>query len=193
MAFQEDHTYSDQELLKGLVEQNHKLLTALYRRFYPSVANYVLQHGGQEVDAEDVFQEGLVILFRKAPTLNLTSSLLTYFMAICKRIWWNRMRDFKKRPLPLKEEIIQGADDDLMIAIEQSEKYQLYQEKFSMLGTECQRLLKLFFAGTRMQEICEAMGLSSVGYAKKRKYLCKNRLVKMVQEDPRYQEIITKP
>ena len=40
-----------------------------------------------------------------------------------------------------------------------------------------------------MEEIVKRLGLSSVGYAKKKKFKCKEKLVALVKQDGRYLEL----
>jgi len=60
------------------------------------------------------------------------------------------------------------------------------------LGPDCQQLLQLFFAKVKMAAVAERMGYASEGYAKKRKYQCKEQLIKHVKADARYAELSKK-
>ena len=73
--------------------------------------------------------------------------------------------------------------------IEQNEQDQLYRRQFQRLGADCQRILNLFFDKVSMSDIAQKMGFSSVSYAKKRKFQCKQKLVKLIKEDPLFQEL----
>ena len=77
----------------------------------------------------------------------------------------------------------------IMEVILEAEERRLFQKHFERLSPECQQILGMFFEGKSMEEIRKNLGLSSVGYAKKRKFVCKERLIKAIQSDPLYLEL----
>ena len=178
---------SNQEYLDGLQKRDGATINHIYQDLFPGILKYVIESGGQRVDAEDVFQEGLIILYRKINQLELTSSFNTFLFAVCKRVWWKK-RD-KKIPVLETDEKQEASEEDALEAIEQNEQYTLYKEKFKLLGQDCQKLLKHFFGGLKMEKIAEEMGYGSVSYAKKRKFVCKEKLANLIKKDSRYKEL----
>ena len=56
---------SDQKIIDLIRNNQHsKALTKLYR-IYPAVLKYVTEYGGAESDAEDIFQDGLLVFMNK--------------------------------------------------------------------------------------------------------------------------------
>lgn len=187
-----EHRLADEQYLDGLLGRDPAVLENIYEHFFPGIAKHVLDNSGSREDAEDVFQEGLLALYRKAKggNLALSSSFYTFFYAVCKRIWLKKLtRGKADKALPLEEERVGEIADDAVQALEQSEQYQLYRSKFRLLGEDCQNLLRLFFKGVSMAEIAGQMGYGSEGYAKKRKFQCKEQLVQLIKTDGRYQEL----
>ena len=117
-------------------------------------------------------------------------SFKSYFLAVCKYLWFNKVR---KR----QAQIIEPTDDqkwnesfsDVDILIEDQEKRKLFKQKLSQLSPACQAVLNSFFNGESMKEIAANMGFKSEGYAKKKKFQCKQALIKMIQEDPIFREL----
>ncbi|MBC7921664.1 MAG: sigma-70 family RNA polymerase sigma factor [Ferruginibacter sp.] len=74
--------------------QDRAAYELLYRLVMPSVVRLVRRNGGNVADAEDVFQETLMVLFEKVqrPDFRLTASLKTYLITIARNIWLNRLR-----------------------------------------------------------------------------------------------------
>jgi hypothetical protein len=70
------------------------------------------------------------------------------------------------------------------------ERQQLFDAAFLQLGEDCQKLLRLFFEKTPMTDIAEQMGFASEGYARRRKFQCKDYLVELVKKQPQYLELI---
>ena len=65
---------SDQQLLEGILHADRQSLLALYDRYFSELLSYVRKNNGQEADAEDLFQEVIMVLFRKLQSGNLTLS-----------------------------------------------------------------------------------------------------------------------
>ena len=51
-------------IIKQLRKGNPKAISLLYE-YFPIVKNYILKNSGLVSDAEDVFQESLIILYKK--------------------------------------------------------------------------------------------------------------------------------
>lgn len=85
---------TDYTLLAALRQQDNKAIQFVYWDFFASVRKYILLHGGSEPDAEDVFQEALLVLLSniQKPDFELSASIKTYHFAICKNIWKSKLR-----------------------------------------------------------------------------------------------------
>ena len=73
----------------------------------------------------------------------------------------------------------------------EEEKRKLLRDQMARLDNCCRKILALFFTGAAMSEIKEKLGLSSLSYAAKRKFKCKEKLVQLVKQDQRYRELLT--
>jgi len=186
------HRLTDEQYMDGLLKRDSRTLEHIYQHLFPGIAKHIQEYGGSQEDAEDVFQEGLVVMYRKAKanSLILKSSFYTFFYAVCKRIWLKKKSQRKgKMELPLEEVSLSELEADAVTILEQSEQYALYRSKFNLLGEACQKVLRLFFKGESMIEIAKQLGYSDARYAKKRKFICKEQLVKLIKSDTRYQEL----
>ena len=166
-------------------------LRKIYEEFLPRIRNLVTNKGGSEEDAQDIFQNALIILFEKAQQkdFKLSSNFYTLLYGICWNLWGNRLqkRSFKEVTIP--EDAKYSSTENIELDMERSEEQVLFWTAFQQLGEDCQRLLKLFFEKVKMENIAEQMGFSSVGYAKKRKFQCKEKLVALVKADVRFAEL----
>lgn len=183
--------HSEHILLLGLRKRDRKVLTKIYREFFPQIKKHVLSYGGSQEDAEDVFQDAMVVLYRKVDDaeFHLSSKLGTYLFAIGKRIWLHKISRSSKRPQTGLEQAPGIQAEDLDAQMEKTEKYRLFREKLLLLGKDCQEVLQLFFVKTSMTDIAQKMGYASEGYAKKRKFQCKKKLTDLIKSDRRFQEI----
>lgn len=184
-------SFSDETYLMGLRNRDPQVLQAIYQRAFPSLRQHVCTHGGSQEDAEDVFQETMLVLYRKAnqPDFVLTSQFHTFLLGVGRKIWLKKASRRGRRPetrLPAPEA---AATPDWDAEIACQERYQLYREKLAELDEDSQRVLRLFCEGKSMREIAEIMGYKSEGYAKKRKFQCKQKLMALIRADQRYQEM----
>ena len=185
---------TEQLIIKGIQEGNAQVLNKIYKDYHKAILHLVESNKGTVEDARDVFQEAILAIYQKSkdPNFKLNHTFLTYFYAVCRNIWRNKLKKKSFGEVSLSEEMIPMYKEEDLPAIEKNEKYELFQSKFALLGEDCQKLLNLFFSKVKMEKIMKKMGFSSIGYAKKRKFQCKNKLINLIEKDSRYQELNTK-
>ena len=182
-------TETDKGYINAILTGDKRGLKDIYTKYLPRISNYITKNSGSADDAKDVFQEALIVLFKKARQgdFQLSSAFYTYLFGVCKNIWGNRLQKASRSKVTSISEEKEFADTDEMDAIMQvEERHQLFRAKLRAMGADCQKLLKLFFKKVPMKEIVEIMNFSSVSYAKKRKFQCKEKLIAMVQGDPKF-------
>lgn len=81
-------------LRNTLLRNREQALTQLYRRAFPLVRRLVLRQGGSVQNAQDVFQNALVVFYEQAVTgeLVLTASASTYLLSIARHRWQHELR-----------------------------------------------------------------------------------------------------
>jgi len=183
---------TDKQLLHGILNNKSQALEAVYDSIFPSIMRMVVKNSGSKEDAEDIFQEALVVVYRRLGlgSLQLKCALKTYLYAVCRNLWMEKLRK-TDRLYSIKDtypELV-DLDADTLLAMEREERYALYQEHFEYLGHDCKKLLRLFFEGNNMKKIAEEMDYSSEKYARKKKFLCKEHLIELIKRDPRFNEL----
>ena len=161
-------------LREALLADRERALTRLYRRAFPLVGRYVGSHGGTPQDAQDVFQDALVILYEQAVggTLVLTASASTYLVGISRNLWHHEQR--RRARLPHE-----ALPDDLEpLATEELEEATFavldYVER---LGAKCKSVLLAFYYFQQpLTQIAAANGYRSVRSATVQKLKCLERL-----------------
>ncbi|MEZ5105756.1 MAG: sigma-70 family RNA polymerase sigma factor [Draconibacterium sp.] len=188
--------YSDEQILKGILRHDNLILQYIYKQYYYNINYFIKKNQGSEDDASDIFQEAIIIIYRKIKENDLIfekSSFKNYLFSVCRLLWLKQLE--KKRvekeklndSLPFQEDLY---DDNLNEIIEKNERYGLYQKHFSTLSTDCQKLLQLFFEKVPLREIAKVMGYKSEKYAKKRKYKCKELLISRIKQDAEFKKIL---
>lgn len=187
--------YSNVELLNGILRNDTIVLQFIFKNFYSNINFFIKKNNGDEDDANDIFQEAIIIIYRKlkANTLLLDCSFDTYLYSICRLLW---LKELEKRKVE-KENIKDNHefndeiyDDGLELVIDLNERYKLYQKHFALLGKDCQKILQLYFDKVPLKNIADMMGFKSEHYAKKRKFSCKEYLIKSIKQDLEYKNIL---
>lgn len=180
------------DILQLIVKGDRTTISRLYDDCFPAIKQLVLKNTGEIEDAEDVFQEALVVVYRKANAgkLELNCALNTFIYAICRNIWLDRLRRLGRTVGIISDyDQLADLDDDVLATIHKNEQYALFQKHFRNLSDGCQKLLTLFFEGNDMKSITKHMGFGSELYARKRKFQCKEKLVSTIINDPDYIEL----
>lgn len=174
----------------NLIRDNNsdEALRALYKGF-PMIRKVILAKGGNAQDAEDIFQEALIILCRKIkdPRFQLTSQISTYLFSVCRFLWKDEL---KKRNRLITGDFETGLKEteekELEVLVEQESRAKLAEKILNELGERCRELLLLFYkGGLKLKDIASKMGYNSENTAKNQKYKClegaRNRLKEMKQ------------
>jgi RNA polymerase sigma factor (sigma-70 family) len=185
--------YSDETIIKGIQAQNMLILKYIYKKFFHQVRFMVTSNSGRQMDAEDVFQDAMVIIYQKISSgkLDLSCSFSTYLYAICKNIWLQKLNKHGIQ-CEYKDSMELNLTDDshnLEALIEDNEKFILFQKHFQKLTEDDQKVMRLFLKKVPLAEIALIMGYKSYEYAKVRKYIIKEKLKNSILNDPRYREI----
>ena len=180
----------DYPLLVGLQQSDSSSIKAIYDLALPSVIHWVKENKGTEADARDIFQEALIALYRRLEEgeFKLTCSLKSYIRIVCRNLWLSRLRKQSKVSLSGDDDLEKvDLDNGILERIEKSEKEQLFFKHFDALGEKCQQILQWFFDKIPLAEIAKRLD-SSENYIKKRKFQCKEKLIKAIQSDVLFKE-----
>lgn len=184
----------DYEWLEAIRSGDKKSLTQLYQYIMPSIVKLVVRYGGTEEHAKDLFQDAILILYKKLQysEITLTSSFSTFFIAVCRNLWANHLKKKSNNHVTFSDEIKLILDDqpDWYELEEQSMQTRLLYKAFSKLGDDCRQLLELFFLKIPMEEIMVRLKYNSYEYVRRRKFMCKNKLIELIKNDPFYKEFM---
>ena len=184
---------SDQRFIRGIAQGNPFILKEIYATYQPAITKLVESNNGSMEDAQDVFQEGLTVVYRKARTedFRLTSSFLTYFYSVCRFIWLKKLRKKSRAMVTFEDTMGFSNEHSVEADFLKKERYALYIDSLKKLGEGCQKVLSLYAQSVSMKEIARQMGYASENYAKKRKFSCKKKLLLLIEQDKRYSELRT--
>ena len=154
---------------------NQKAIAQLYECF-PMIRKFIFNHGGNNADAQDVFQEALLVLYRNAqkPDFELTCAASTYLYSVTRFVWKDILKK-RNREILVEEDtrVIAVEFDDQLERIEiQNQKTSTLAKVIQQLGDKCKQILQAYYyQKMSMKEIAEKFGYGSVNIAKTQKEL----------------------
>ncbi len=161
---------TDSAIIEHLKHQRYtKAVQGLYGA-YPAIKKYIIANSCTKEDAEDIFQDALVVLYKKAndADFTLTASLQTYLLAVTKNLWYDALR--RKGKLRLVDDSIEMADST---EYNEEANYKLSELSFNLLGEKCRQLLLAFYyRKNSFEQIAKSLSFSSEAVAKNQKYRC---------------------
>ncbi len=197
VSYKETTTMTDELIIKHLLDNtsksNERAFKWIYENYYQMILHFVTNNSGTKDDVKDVFQDALISLYNnvKRGSYRPESKLSTYFFSICKNNWFKKLRKSgRMTSLENKGYEHLKSDDNVETRIEYTEQQKLIGRLLHTIGTECGKLLKLFyFEKMRMIKIAAEMDYSSEQVAKNQKSKCmkKLRAVVMSSDDIQYQ------
>jgi RNA polymerase sigma factor (sigma-70 family) len=174
---------NEKDLLKGLAKNEKKAVETIYRDNYTMVQSLIINNNGSFDDAQDVFQEAMIVLYEKAqtPGFELTCQIKTYVYSVARRIWLKKLQQASKfsgdignaeNVVPVEEDIEEHQQRDL--------EFEMMHKAIQGLGEPCRGLLEAFYLKKKnMQEIAQGFGYTNAENAKTQKYKCLIRLKKI--------------
>ena len=182
--------YKDQEILEGILNDDYRILNYVYEKNLPKIEKLVSRSGGQESLAKDIFQECMIIIYRKIKTKGLVLScrFSTYFYSICKHLWYQELKSGDKLysgRLRIKDDIyVEEPEYEYQRSI-----YEVFDKHFEELSEDCKKILDLHFKNYSIDEIRSMMDYKDANYVMDKKYRCKKSLVKRIMNDPLFKKI----
>ena len=179
-------TISDNALLDKLRSEDNASFAVLYQYYFPPIATYITNNYGRNEDAEDIFQEAIIVLLHKVrqPDFQLTAALKTYLFSICRHLWLKRLRDNKLLPVA-DVEIYQGEHDTFLPELHREKsKDEKVQSWIMRITRHCQRILKaIFFYREPIYILMKKMNWKIKHTAANQQYKCIQQVKKIRQTE----------
>lgn len=187
--------FSTNQILEGIVSNDTRVLDYIYRSFFSVTLSFVKSQNGSKEDAFDIFQEAVVVILQRLRkgSLELDCSFGTFLQSIVKVLWLHQKVDNLKRSAAYGNQVdnrseISDIDTELLNSVRENQKSNFVQRHFMHLSDGCQTLLQLYIENVSVREIADMMGVTE-GFVKKKKYECKQKLIKRMMADPGYKKL----
>jgi RNA polymerase sigma factor (sigma-70 family) len=171
---------SDAALISELQQGSKQAMEYLYQHYWPVIAHFVWLNQGRQEEAEDLFQDGVIILYEKLRNKDFTlqCSLKTYLYAICRNQWLKRLRDKKifviKDSVEFLENIPEIPEEEPALPDDQ----ELF-EAIRQLKEPCYTLIiGFYYERMDLKQLAQALHYATPNVAKQIKFRCLERLRK---------------
>ncbi len=174
---------NDIALLNQLRNNDQAAYLQLYRDYYPACCRFILRNSGNRQDAEDMFQETLLVLIHKLRVENfqLQSELKTFLFAVNRNQWLKKLRSRRMQLTPeLLEEsaLLPETPPDLEIHPEQPANSWI-QRLFENITGHCVVLItQIFLKQQEPDALIKELGYKNAHSFQNQKYKCINQLRK---------------
>ncbi|MEL6986785.1 MAG: sigma-70 family RNA polymerase sigma factor [Bacteroidota bacterium] len=190
---------TDKEILNLLLDptdaSKNKGFLKLYRSCFPVIRDYIVKRGGQYSDADDIFQEALLVTYQKVcnEKLTLNCSLQTYLFSIAKNQWRKNKRDHKEKLIldDDKYDLVEIDPTDIEQILFDDEKSNTIAGLLDQLGGSCRNVLIFYYyEKMNMKEIADTLNLKNAQVAKNKKSICLTRLKDLVLNSSLYKNML---
>lgn len=190
----------DRKLIEAILQggnDRQRAIRQIYdnRELKSKVSSYVRNHGGNAVDGEDMYHEGIIVLDRniREGKFREETSIDGYLYSICRFLWMNQARKQAKTNLTDQQTPFDGASDITPeTAYTDQERKKTLQSILDKMEARCRTILKLWQLSYSMKEIAAEMGLANDTQARKAKYRCHQALMKLLKENPAIAQLLQK-
>ncbi|MFD2520244.1 RNA polymerase sigma factor [Emticicia soli] len=194
-------TFTDQQVVDGLLKREKSLTNRIVAYLYiyqESITHMVMANNGRTEDAEDVFQEMIIIFLNqvwdeKFKLIKLSSDdpeeeekyikISTYLYKLANRIWLKKMlRDKKQQNWEDKFLALQDTNDEYtpLLQITSEEDSSRFKKMYSQLKEDCIKILDAFyFQDKSIREIADELKITEAN-VKVIKHRCIEKLKKII-------------
>lgn len=185
---------SDQEIISGiLTDQIETVISPLYHHYAGAVIAYVIQNGGSEQDADDVFQEAIVAFIQlvQRGKFRGEAAVKTLLISIGRNIWINEIK--KRKSQGHRGEVYEHnkgtEEEDGTGQLYQRELHQRFLTLLHRLGEPCKTILTLFYYENKsFREIAGETQYENEQVVRNKKAKCMKTLADLIRIDPEAME-----
>ena len=155
---------------------------------------FIKKNGGNDDDAHDVFQESIMIVYKKViknPKEDF-ENIEGYLYQTCIHTWIKKIKEANRFQLiedpTLLEKVTNYEENEIVYHKKHPETIQMI---FTDLGEKCQEILQLsIYSELPQEDIMARMGFGSVGAVKMQYKRCKEKLIDLLKTKPQLLETL---
>jgi RNA polymerase sigma factor (sigma-70 family) len=182
--------FSDIEIIDCLRRRESYVVKYLSDKYLPVIRLMVLKGGGSSEDANDIFQDGLIIMLEKIDDgFDLRCKFSTYLYCVCENLW-NTVLDKRRAAANYaSNHNLHDHEADLADIMESELHQKIFREVFGEMDQSSRDLLNMHWQDIPLQEIADRLGFT-YGYVRKKKCEAQNELIARFKKHPEYIGIV---
>lgn len=156
--------------------------------------NWIKQHQGDFEQAQDIFQEAIIDIYRKASheTFILTCPFDAFLFVVIRNKWFSYLKNNQKLVVTnsddLASTITASVEQDASKIMQYENQHKLLLQKLDELHDGCKEILKLSWSGLGMDVIAEKLNVT-YAYVRKKKCLCMAKLMERIKSSNEYKQL----
>ncbi len=172
-------------ILSAIKANDEAVIRQLYADNYPAIAQFVSKNNGSSDDAQDIYQEAFLTLWRNIQLNKFqageSSSISAYLYQVARNKWIDQLRARKTKPMvALVDERMAEIPED-GVSQDTHQYLDAVKNGFSSLGSKCRDLLNRFYYRKQsLREIASELNWTEPT-AKNNKYRCLQELRTLVK------------
>lgn len=185
--------FTQEEIIRAIKSNDTKFIESIYNENYPGIKAYINSNSGNNHDAQEIVQKGIVHICKKASEnkLNIKKDLNALLFSICKNMWLKDL-ERKRKEIKNKTGIIEHFYNEhaTIKDPDEMELFDLFEKHLNSLKPGCQKVLRMYFKGISYKDMAVLLNINSANYLKSLKFKCKEELKKRISNDPYFKKNI---
>ena len=183
--------YTDAELIAAISagRELNDAIRYIYRQYSQATSSFIMQHGGSEQDADDIFQETVVAFIEvvQKGKYRMEASVKTFLNSIARNYWFNEIK--KRDRSGLRDKQFEQSRDkneaDVSHHISEMERKRQLRDLVDQLGDSCRKVLLLFYyENLSMKEMVDHLPYDNEQVVRNKKYKCLQALTGLIKDNP---------
>lgn len=185
---------TDRKLLNAVRDgDDNRALSVLYKTLYPRTKHYIRQNGGTETDAEDIFQNAVIIFYKyvKQGKFKEEYEIRGFIYTVCKNLWIKEVRKRGKLLQIPQADLEVPSEEETEEALMTEEREELVRGIFHKMSERCRQIFYYaFYLGLNTSEIARKTGMANEDTVKSRKYKCKKQFIEYLKRHPLFKKYL---
>jgi RNA polymerase sigma factor (sigma-70 family) len=176
--------FKQEEILPLLRKGDNKVFEYFYKTHFRVVATLVMQNHGNEDDARELFQDTMIVLFKKVrdnADFVLSAQWSTFIYAIARNLWLRKLSIKKQNPIISIEDtmVLEQIPNEMDLEsqeLQYEQKHNLVKNTLATLKKECREIIEAaFYKKLSGIEIARLLGYTE-DFVKVKKFRCMKEL-----------------
>ncbi|MCP4522359.1 MAG: sigma-70 family RNA polymerase sigma factor [Cytophagales bacterium] len=167
--------------------EKRKSIQYLYTEYSDKVKSMIRNRGGNQEEAQDIFQDAILVFYQKVLENELKADSCNiggFIMSVSQRMWYTKA---SRKEMMNRHHQNLRADEKVSTNYEfifSEERQDLMKKILGMMGENCRKIIEyVIYDDLSMREIAQKMQYTSEDVVKATHYRCRQKLAKQLKEN----------